>query len=417
MIDAAQKFELAMRTKGIEPTDSVVADGELHRVHVRGDKTGTKNGWYVFHCDVEAGKYGCWKRGLTVKWSRKSPEAMTTKEKSAFDAKMEEIRRLTDIELKHNHAECRKKSLTILKNITKEGKRKHAYTLHKGILPYAAKLDEHGNLVLPIYNIDRKLQGVQFIKPDGSKKFLTGTSKRGNFLNLGKKLGAAEAIIICEGWATGCSLHEATKLNVAVAFDAGNLKPVAEAMRRKFPEQKIIIAGDDDLATEGNPGRTKAIEAAQAVNGVVVFPFFEDITGGYSDFNDMHQLEGIDAVKDIIMEACSKDPEDYVVEDDGVTWTEPLLFGDIEAPEIPTSLLPGSLGIYCQAIANHTQTPTGLAVMMGLAAVATCLQKCFEVSPYGDDYKEPLNIMTVVGLESGSRKTAVISAITEPLTA
>ncbi len=416
MNNASQRFELAMRNQGIEPTTMVVADGRLHRFHVRGDKAGTKNGWYELQGDLEAGVFGCWKRGIMERWSRKSPQAMTTGEKSAFDVKMKEITQQHDKELERDHAECRKKAEVIWESITNEGRRKHAYPLRKGIWPYTAKLDEHDNLVIPVRNINRKLQGLQYIKPDGSKKFLSGTAKKGNCSYLGKNPGVAETIIICEGWATGCSLHEATGLPVVIAFDAGNLKPVAEAWRRKLPEHKIIIAGDDDHGTKGNPGRTKATEAAQAVNGVMVFPSFENVTG-YSDFNDMHQLKGIDAVNAIIIEASSMAPEDNVVEDDGVTWSEPLLFGDIEAPEIPASLLPKSLGGYCQAVANHTQTPTGLAVMMGLATVATCLQKCFEVSPYGDDYKEPLNIMTVVGLESGSRKTAVISAMTEPLIA
>ena len=53
--------------------------------------------------------------------------------------------------------------------------------------------------------------------------------------------------------------------------------------------------------------------------------------------------------------------------------------------------------------------------MMGLAAVSTCLQKRFEVCPYGDTYSEPVNIMSVVALDSASRKTAVKNAMTEPL--
>lgn len=96
-------------------------------------------------------------------------------------------------------------------------------------------------------------------------------------------------------------------------------------------------------------------------------------------------------------------------------WPEPLMFGDIEAPEIPTSLLPEPLASYCKAVAESTQTPQGMAVMMGLSAVATCLQKRFEVCPYGDAYTEPVNLMTVTALDPASRKSAVVSAMTEPL--
>lgn len=97
-------------------------------------------------------------------------------------------------------------------------------------------------------------------------------------------------------------------------------------------------------------------------------------------------------------------------------WPEPLLFGDIETPEIPADLLPEPLARYCKAVAENTQTPTGMAVMMGLSVIATCIQKRFEVCPYGDSYTEPVNIMTVTALDPASRKSAVVKAVTEPLT-
>lgn len=97
-------------------------------------------------------------------------------------------------------------------------------------------------------------------------------------------------------------------------------------------------------------------------------------------------------------------------------WPEPLLFGEVETPELSTDLLPGFLKDYCRAVAEATQTPPGLATMFGLSTTAACLQKRFEVSPYQDDYTEPLNLWTATALESGNRKTAVKNAMTEPLT-
>lgn len=96
-------------------------------------------------------------------------------------------------------------------------------------------------------------------------------------------------------------------------------------------------------------------------------------------------------------------------------WEPPLLFGEITTPDIPANLLPGWLSEYVKALSDHTQTPPGLAVMLALSVVATCLQKRFLISPRGDDYKEPLNIWTVTALLPSSRKTAVVSAVTNPL--
>jgi len=97
-------------------------------------------------------------------------------------------------------------------------------------------------------------------------------------------------------------------------------------------------------------------------------------------------------------------------------WPEPLLFGEAEAPEISTDLLPCYLGQYGAAVSRATQTPAGLAVMFALSTVAACLQKRVEVSPYGDGYKEPVSLWTNTALDSGTRKTAVKNAMTAPLT-
>ena len=88
--------------------------------------------------------------------------------------------------------------------------------------------------------------------------------------------------------------------------------------------------------------------------------------------------------------------------------------GDIETPDLPSTLLPGYLGDYCQAVTQATQTPSGMAVMFALSTVAACLQKRFEVSPYADDYREPLALWTVTALDPGNRKTAVKNAMAEP---
>lgn len=96
-------------------------------------------------------------------------------------------------------------------------------------------------------------------------------------------------------------------------------------------------------------------------------------------------------------------------------WSEPVLFGELDVQDISSNILPGFLGSYCQAVTEATQTPGGLAVMYGLSVAATTMQKKFEVSPFADEYTEPLNIWTVTGLEPGTRKTAVKNAFTAPL--
>ena len=73
------------------------------------------------------------------------------------------------------------------------------------------------------------------------------------------------------------------------AFDSGNLLAVATAIRERYKDKQIIIAGDDDHGRENNPGRTKALEAAAAVKGLAVFPQLstEQREQGFTDFNDL----------------------------------------------------------------------------------------------------------------------------------
>lgn len=129
--------------------------------------------------------------------------------------------------------------------------------------------------------------------------------------------------------------------------------------------------------------------------------------GDATDFNDLAAVAGIDAVREQIERAKRFAP----VED----WPEPVLPGATPTPEIPADILPGWLGDMAAAVADSTQTPSAMSVMISLSVLATVLQRRFEVSPFGDDYTEPLALWTLTALPSGARKSAVIKALTDPL--
>ena len=60
-------------------------------------------------------------------------------------------------------------------------------------------------------------------------------------------------------------------------------------MGERWPDKAIVIAGDDDHRLESNPGREKALAAAEAVAGIAIFPNFsaEQRAQGFTDFNDL----------------------------------------------------------------------------------------------------------------------------------
>jgi putative DNA primase/helicase len=183
----------------------------------------------------------------------------------------------------------------------------HPYLIQKGIEAHGARL-YHGSLIIGgmecdgalmiSMSLNRRITSLQFINRDGEKRFLPDGEKGGYLIGA---LKSNQPVCICEGFATGCSIHNATGCTVVVAFDAGNLRKMAEALRAKQPHIPIIVCADDDHATPGNPGCAKATEAAEAVGGVVVMPDFgDDLPQDATDFNDMSELRGEEAVNRVI---------------------------------------------------------------------------------------------------------------------
>ncbi len=284
------EFQNSIQQAGITPPASLHADGALHRFHVEGDKPRSENGWYVLHQDPPAGAFGCWKRNISETWNGKEYRTLTTEEKARYRANMEAAKRQREEGLARVHAECRKKSAEIwsqAQSITE-----HSYTIKKGVSIYGLR-EYNGSLVVPVRDVSGVLHGLQFIDSEGGKKFKTGTNKAGCYYSIG---GKPETILyLAEGYATAATIHESTGQPVAVCFDAGNLKPVAEALRGKFPCVQLVLCADDDRNREGNPGLTKATEAALAVGGLVAIPQFPDGAEG-TDFNDLAQVASLDEV-------------------------------------------------------------------------------------------------------------------------
>lgn len=137
------------------------------------------------------------------------------------------------------------------------------------------KIFKSGSFALPMRNAGGQLMNLQVIYPTGKKSFLTGAAKQGHWAMIGPDV--EQVLLISEGYATGASGLEATGCPVAVAFDAGNLMPVAQSLRQLYPAATLIFLADDDRDTEGNPGLSKANAAAGVVGGFVAVPDFAGV--------------------------------------------------------------------------------------------------------------------------------------------
>ena len=264
-IDAMQAQGLAMHR------NELVADGCLHRYRVEGDKSGSLNGWYVLDLIHPAhGAFGSWKTGQSVTWSPAHQAALNETDRQALAERQSATRAARDAEQAAMHTSTQGRA-TKLWETAKPATNSHPYLLRKGVGTFG--LRQLGDkLIIPLRDDCGAIWSLQFINADGTKRFLTGGRKKGCYFSIGVP---QDTLCVCEGYSTGASVYMSTGHATAIAFDAGNLGPVAVALRKKFPELKIIIAADNDTATDGNPGLTHAMDAARAIGGLVAFPTFE----------------------------------------------------------------------------------------------------------------------------------------------
>lgn len=270
----------------------------------------------------------------------------------------------------------------------------HEYLIAKGLdyLQIALRVI-NGDLLVPMYSAAGKLQSLQAIKRDGGKKYQAGCPVAGAYLPIdGDK---NKPLLICEGLATGGSLALATGYQVAVAFSAGNLGKVAELMRAKYPQRLIVICADDDHA-KTRTGEKAAIQAAQAVGGMVAMPRFIN-PAGKTDFNDMHQEQSLEAVKQAVAGACKP----------AEAWPEPLPLTTQESEEMafPVQALGQSLGQAAKAIAEHVGCPEALAGFAVLGAASLCVQTHYKAPHPKRADGMPASLFLLALAESSERKS------------
>src|SRR5438094_10627247 len=103
-------------------------------------------------------------------------------------------------------------------------------------------------LLIPLCDSTGQLHSLQTIDSAGEKRFMAGGAGKGHYFLIGEP---QDVLRVCEGYATGATLHQATGYAVAIAFHAGNLEPVAAQLRGHFTRLRIVVCADDDQWTDG----------------------------------------------------------------------------------------------------------------------------------------------------------------------
>lgn len=287
---------------GIDVVGTIVADDALHRLHVAGHRRGSRNLAYILHfdgrpagwfCEYKSGKSGTWtadgrayrpdpemRRKIEQERRRRAQELLEKQERTSRLAQY----------LWRSASPCVRHSYLDLKGVQAHGVRVCTWERGVEIDGRWFQFSVDDTLIVPVRDISGRIWNLQAIFPHGheivghlgrNKDFLSGGRKAG----LMHWMGSGDSIFICEGYATAASVLEHVGGRVVVAFDCGNLKAVGLAVRAKYQTASITFCADNDLLTEGNPGVTKAREAALAVNGLISIPEFPDgLPGDWNDF-------------------------------------------------------------------------------------------------------------------------------------
>lgn len=375
--DIIDQFCQAMREQDIRVAASdIEADGKLHRIRADGDKD--KTVWFVLHADDRpAGMFGCNRRyGYDQKFTWKADverTPLTPEQKRAYRERMQRMEAERAAQVAATRAAAAERANRLWNEAAECTE--HPYLERKGIRSHGLRVGKwevidqdtgevrivtNQALLVPMRDLGKRIHSLQAIMPKkrpgaSDKWYLTDGDKEGRFWVIGRPIehDGRQVIIICEGYATGASIHEATGHAVIVAFDAPNLLPVAKVWRERFPDAIIIMAADNDqwtLKPVANPGVTRARECAKAVDALIAFPPFEAALGatndqggrahGPTDFNDLQIMEGPEAVCGVIDAVLNPSTDTAIPAWEGSDEIDqgeapPTSYDDDDAPEMP----------------------------------------------------------------------------------
>ncbi|MDM8588117.1 DUF5710 domain-containing protein, partial [Escherichia coli] len=297
----AAEFGATLAEAGFELDGLPVMDGKKHRVRTAGDKKGEKTGVYAGYLDgVPAGWYQDHRiHDQPVKWVS-TGQQVDAEAQAHLRAIAAQNRIDRENALQRQYAHNARRSGQVY-NAMPVADGSQEYLVNKGVKAFpGVKADKKNRVVIPLVNEEGEVRTLQRISANGFKSLKKNGQKTGNFFVVGGELKNGEPVLYAEGYSTAASISEATNRPVVMTVDAGNLPKVADKLKDKYPDSLHVVLGDDDRKNAVNKGMAKAEEAATIANGVFTVPAFtaEEKERGLTDFNDLHQSRGLDAVRD-----------------------------------------------------------------------------------------------------------------------
>lgn len=268
-------------------------------------------------------------------------------------------------------------------------------------------------LLVPIYQRDGNVWGVEAIKENGDKDTLRDCRKGGGFYPFGKIRGASR-LLIGEGVATVAAALTAETLPAAAALTASNLKAVAMWAREvAAPGADIIILADFDPKPDGsNPGMKAAQDAARAVGGRIAVP---ELDGRACDFWNVWAERGQDAIQHALANAQAP----VNSEGSGGEWPEPKAIRAALHP-VPAfdagTLLPEALRAWIIDEADRMPCPPDFIAAGALVALGAIIGARCTIKPKSrDDWLIVPNLWGGVVSLPSAKKSPAIGAALKPL--
>lgn len=292
-----------------------------------------------------------WKLARQNGWQPAKPYTPPSVEEQARRKAESEARRQAAEQERQQTQQRVKGTAQKIWNSSRPASLSHPYLAAKGITNPDAiaglrqnEYKDNDNLIIPVL-YENEIVNLQSINQDGGKRFLAGGQVQGAYAFIGKAEDVEKVgLVMAEGYATAASIYEATGKPVIIAFDAGNMVAVAERLAQKLPQNvPVVIAVDNDASQTGIKKARQAAallgDRATAIQPEFSMTLIQQYQKGKgvdekgrpplpSDFNDLHQLAGLEAVRQTFKEGINLVPkpdissQEQAIADELEAWRE-----------------------------------------------------------------------------------------------
>jgi putative DNA primase/helicase len=221
------------------------------------------------------------------------------------------------------------------------------------------------------------------------------------------RCGDGLTLLIGEGVATVLTAKQATGHPAIAALSSGNLAKVAMVMRESYPAARLVLLAELVKAT--GVADHHAVEAARAVGGLIAVPVFPDGRQDKdTDFNDMAQRHGLDAMSAAIASAREA-AAGATPAGDSDCWPTPLPDGLPAVQAFDTDLLPEALRGWVADIAERMQCPPDFPAVGALVALSSLIGGRAVIAPKArDDWRVVPNLWGCIVGRPGVMKSPAL---------